>query len=346
MIVKCPGCGETYDIPDDRLPKKKRASFTCPACKGMVELNLEERIVLNRLLGKQVEPPSAPATETSGNKKTEALKASILKTMDDLPPMPRVISKVREIMSNHRSSFKDIAKVIEKDQAIAAMVLKIANSAYYGMSGMVSSIHQASVVLGYNTLSEILTVAGSSALLGKRLKGYDMDSGALWRHSIAVAIGAKIISAKKHPVIENEAFSAGLIHDAGKLVIDGYLFAKKKIFDNELTKNKHNIIKAEKNTLGFDHAEIASDLCKKWSIPDDQNIAIRFHHSPSESPANRMAYILHIADLTATMDSIGLDGFMEQVEEGAMDYINLAPEDMEGIAQEVNLAVEKMANNI
>ena len=346
MIVKCPGCGETYDIPDDRLPKKKKASFTCPACKGMVELNLEERVVLNRLLGKGVEPPSAPATDTSGNKENDTLKASILKAMDDLPPMPRVISKVREIMSNPRSSFKDIAKVIEKDQAIAAMVLKIANSAYYGMSGMVSSIHQASVVLGYNTLSEILTVAGSSTLLGKRLKGYDMDSGALWRHSIAVAIGAKIIAAKKHPVIENEAFSAGLIHDAGKLVMDGYLFAKKEIFKNELTKNKHNIIKAEKNTLGFDHAEIASDLCKKWSIPDDQNIAIRFHHSPSESPANRMAYILHIADLTATMDSIGLDGFMEQVEEGAMDYINLTPEDMEGIAQEVGLAVEKMASNI
>lgn len=346
MIIKCPGCGKIYNIPDDRLPKKKKASFSCLECKGTVELNLEEKVVLNRLSGKQTEQPTAQATEAPEDKEADAFKNTILQTMNDLPPMPQVISRVREIMANPRCSFKDVTKIIEKDQAIAAMILKIANSAYYGMGGMVSSLHQASVVLGYNTLNEILTVAGASALLGKRLKGYNLDSGTLWRHSIAVAIGAKTISAKKHPVIENEAFSAGLIHDAGKLVLDKYLFEKKEIFENELAKNNHNIIKAEKNTLGFDHAEIASDLCKKWSIPDDQNIAIRFHHCPSESLGSKMAYILHIADLTAIMNIIGLEGFMEQVEDGAMDYINLAPEDMEGIAQEVDLAVEKMTENI
>ncbi|MBL0732315.1 MAG: zinc-ribbon domain-containing protein [Desulfosarcina sp.] len=340
MIVKCPGCGKAYDIPDDRLPKKKKASFTCPECKGLVELDLEKLVSTNRLSDKQTEPT------TSEDKKTNTLKKSILQTMNELPPMPQVISEVRTIMSDPRSGFKDIAKVIEKDQAIAARVLQIANSAYYGMSGMVSSIHQASVVLGHKALNEILTVVGASALLGKKLKGYNIGSEALWRHSIAVAIGAKTIAAKKHPAIENEAFSAGLIHDSGKLVLDEYLFEKKKIFENKLTENKNNLIKAEKNTLGFDHAEIASALCKKWSIPDDQNVAIRFHHCPSESPGNRMAYILHIADLAATMDSIGLEGFMKQVEGGALDYINLAPEDMESIAQEINLAVEKMTENI
>jgi HD-like signal output (HDOD) protein len=340
MIVKCPGCGKTYDIPDDRLPKKKKASFTCPDCKGLVVLNLEARLVSNTIPDKQTELFS------SENKESDALKKSILKTMSDLPPMPQVISEVRTIMSDPRSGFKDIAKVIEKDQAIAAMVLKVANSAYYGMSGMVSSIHQASVVLGHKALNEILTLVGASALLGKRLKGYNMDSEALWKHSIFVAIGAKTISAKKHPAIENEAFSAGLIHDAGKLVLDKYLFEKKDIFESALIKTKLNATEAEKKTIGFDHAEVASGLCKKWNIPKEQSIAIRFHHCPSASPANRMAYIIHIADLTSKIDSIGLEGFLEQVEDGAMDYINMVPEDIEGIAQEINLEVEKMMGNI
>jgi len=81
----------------------------------------------------------------------------------DLPPMPQVVLKVRNIMANPNLNFKDIAEVIETDQAIAARLLKIANSAYYGMSGMVASIQQACVVLGYKTLSEAVTVAGASS---------------------------------------------------------------------------------------------------------------------------------------------------------------------------------------
>ena len=343
MIVYCPGCGKKYEIPDDRLPQKKMASFTCPECKGTVELNLEDKVVLNAPSYRHTEQPPA---EKSASPEENTLKNTILQTMSDLPPMPQVISKIREIMLNPRSNFKDIAQVIEKDQAIAAMILKTANSAYYGMIGMVSSIHQASVILGYDTLNEILTIVGASTLLGKKLKGYNMDSGTLWRHSLAVAIAAKIIAAKKHPAIENEAFSAGLIHDSGKLVLDKYLFEKKEIFKRELKKDKNNTTKAEKNTLGFDHTEIASELCKKWNIPDEQNIAIRYHHYPSQSSGNRMAYILHIADVIAAMKIIGLEGFMEKVEDGAMAYLNFVPEDMEGIAQEVNLAVEKMTGSL
>jgi len=347
MIVYCPGCSKKYEIPNDRLPKKKMASFTCPECKGTVKLNLEDKIILNAPAYRHGEQaPVQKSDFAAKDKEADALKNAILQTMNDLPPMPQVISKIREIMLNPRSNFKDIAQVIEKDQAIAALILKTANSAYYGMTGKVSSIHQASVILGYDTLNEILTIVGASALLGKKLKGYNMDSGTLWRHSLAVAIAARIIAAKRHPAIENEAFSAGLIHDSGKLVLNKYLFVKKNIFEKKLNKHKNNTTKAEKETLGFDHTEIASGLCKKWHIPDEQNIAIRYHHYPSQSSGCRMAYILHAADLTAAMQIIGIEGFMEKVEDGVMDYLNFVPEDMEGIAQEVNLAVEKMTGSL
>ena len=346
MIVYCPGCGKKYDIPNDRLPQKKKASFTCPECKGTVELNLKDKIVLNAPSYSHADQLLPQTPESDEDQVRADLKKSILQTMNNLPPMPQVVSKVREIMLNPRSNFKDISQVIEKDQAIAAMILKTANSAYYGMTGMVSSIHQASVILGYDTLNEILTIVGASTLLGKKLKGYDMDSGTLWKHSLAVAIAARIIAAKRYPAIENEAFSAGLIHDSGKLVLDRHLFVKKKIFEKKLKKYKNNTPKAEKNTLGFDHAEIASGLCKKWNIPDEQNIAIRYHHSPSQSSGNKMAHILHVADLTASMKSTGLEGFMGKVENGVMDYLELVPEDIEGIFQEVNLAVEKMIGSL
>ena len=192
--------------------------------------------------------------------------------------MPQVIMKARQVMADPNSSLKDIGSVLETDQAIAAMVLKMANSAYYGLIGMVSSIQHASVVLGHKTLNELITVAGTSQLLGSALKGYGMGSGDLWRHSLAVAFGCKVIADKNAPSLSNDAFSAGLIHDAGKLVLDSHIQQFQQDFKNLNGDDQMVLSPAEKTVLGFDHAEIAFELCKQWNIPPAQSDAIRYHH--------------------------------------------------------------------
>jgi HD-like signal output (HDOD) protein len=122
--------------------------------------------------------------------------------------MPQVAQKAREVIANPASSFKDLAEVVETDQAIVTRILKIANSPFYGLSGKVSSVQHASVVLGMKTLMEVLTLACSSEILGRTLPGYDLDAGDLWKHSMAVASASQIIARRINPSLEQDAFSA------------------------------------------------------------------------------------------------------------------------------------------
>lgn len=339
MRVECPNCQQVYNIPEERLPKGKKVAFPCPACKTSIKLDLRTN----------QEDPSAKADGAPDEiVDGEAMRQKILKSIKNLPPMPQVVMKAHQVMADPDSSFKELGAVIETDQAIAARVLKLANSAYYGLRGMVSSIHQASVVLGYEALGELISVVGASGLLDNILNGYGLESGFMWQHSLAVAFGSKMIANKRYPRLENDAFSSGLLHDAGKIVLDPYVFEKEKEFESLMKDDATTFLVAEKKLLGFDHAEIAYDLCQKWSIPESQSTAIRYHHYPSQSNGNELAYILHVADIMAMRCGIGTgyDAMLYQVEEGALDFLGISEADMESITPEVVEAVDKVASDI
>jgi len=277
-----------------------------------------------------------------------ALKKRILRTVEDLPPMPQVAQKVRQVISDPDLSFNDLAKVIETDQAIAAKVLKIANSAYYGSVGNVSSVKQASVVLGTKTLIELLNLACASGPLSKTLKGYDLAAKDLWKHSLAVAAGSRIIAKKKRAELTEDAFSAGLIHDVGKLILDRYIFERKGAFEKTVRKGMESFLNAEKQVLGFDHGEIASEVCDKWKIPQHLSQAIRYHHYPFLSDKNELAYIVHVADVTAMMTGIGggLDGMLYKIDDRAMDFLKFEHTDVTILMEEIADYVSKTMESV
>ena len=356
MKIQCPHCHKLYSIPDDRLPNKKQISFPCPQCKGIITLTIDLKATSKKDSGlpetteKKKETLAQTASCDDKQPTGEALKQIILKNDKDLPAMPKIVLRTREILSNSSSSFKDIADTIGTDQAIAAKILKTANSAYYGLSGMVSSIHQASVVLGFDTIGEVIIMIGSSQLLGDKLKGYDMLPGVLWKHSLSVAFGSKIIAAKRNPTLENDAFSAGLIHDAGKLVLDKYVFKRKKDFEKYLKEEQKSFFEAEKQILELDHTEIAFELCKRWKIPQEQATAIKYHHNPSESQDNELAYIInvanHIANRIDREAAIENDNACQNSpEHGALEFLNLQEEDIKSIMDEIMDSVENISKD-
>ncbi len=349
MNIACEKCNSAYDLPDDRLPMGKIVSFPCPACKNKVTLDLREPEP------EQEEPDSGekvvfkPLDESAESVlETGDLKKKILKRIKDLPPMPKVLFKARQVMEDPKSGFKEIAKIIETDQAIAAKVLKVANSAYYGLSGMVNSIHQATVVLGYETLEQVITMVSSSSLLGKQLKGYSLNAGVLWRHSLAVALASRIIAKKRAPSLEGDAFSVGLIHDAGKLALDANLLKKKMEIRDFLENQEMSFLKAERHVLGFDHTEIAHDLCQKWKLPVDHAEAMRFHHSPEASNNNQLAHIVHLADHIAKQAEYGTGPAFdnEPLHPSSLKELQLKQEQLEEISAEMVDAVEKITESL
>lgn len=337
MRVNCLTCNKVLNIPDERLPMGKKVSFSCPACKETIKLDLTSKSAETAGFRTQNNPTDRPTGQD--------LKKEILKNVKDLPPIPQTIFKAREIIANPKSDFKELANLFETDQAIAAKILKLANSPYYGYSGKVTSIQRASVVLGHKTLVELLTVIGTADLLGNRLDGYWLDSGALWKHSLAVAFGSKIIADQMDPTLSNDAFTSGLIHDVGKLILDSYIKERWELFEKFMTDGEHTFLDAEKEILEIDHTEAASEVCKTWNIPEPLTIAIRYHHHPSLSKDNQLAFIVHVADAIAMMTGlgIGIDGTLYQMDDTAMAFLNLQEKDLNDIMGKVLEVVQKMS---
>ncbi len=338
MKIKCSSCPKILVVPDDRIPKDKTIAFPCPACNALIRIDLRQ----------EATPQQGPLrTESQASHLTgEALKQQIIQTVGDLPPMPQTVIKAREIMGDPKAGFKELAELFEADQAMAAKILKLANSPYYGISGGVSSLQKASVVLGQKTLGELITLGGVSSLLGNRLEGYGLDAGDLWKHSLAVAFGSRFIAIKVDAAMEGDAFTTGLLHDSGKLILDPYITERWPDFENAMVKENATFLQAEKTVLELDHPEIAFEVCKAWHIPKVLSHAIRHHHHPSHSNESKLAYIVHAADAIALMSGlgIGVDGSRYEMESGTMALLGLDEDDLGEVMGRVLAAVKKITD--
>jgi HD-like signal output (HDOD) protein len=287
---------------------------------------------------------TSPIVETEEDTKILSLKSKILRSLVELPPMPNIILKAREIMEDPDSSLKELSGVIEHDQAIVARVLALANSSYYGLSGLVSSIQHASILLGQKTLGELITIAASSRLLSKKLEGYQLDPGDLWKHSLAVALGSRIIAEKKNLELVEDAFIAGLLHDAGKIILDPFVLERKKEFKKFQKTGKQTFIEAEKKILGFDHAEVMSRAARFWRYPETQSIAIRYHHYPLRSRNSELAFIVHLADFAAKEAGFNSEATSSssEIDPQTLTILGLQKEEINAISAEIFASVEKL----
>ena len=326
MKFKCSHCQKLYKIQNDQLPKGKIAVFKCKNCGAQLQLDLRQGY-------------------SKDEDSKENLRNRILESVDKLPPMPQVVNKIQALIADANSDTKKIADIIEMDQGIAVKVLKAANSAYYGMIGKISSIQHASTVLGYKTIGEIVTMAGTEPILTGTLPGYGYQSKDLWKHSLAVSFGSKIIAGMSNPGLESEAHIAGLIHDVGKIILDRYVQDQRDNIDAFMKKEEKTFFNAEIQFFGFNHADIAFEVCKKWNFPKNITRAIKNHHQPSNSNGDGLSHILHLADYIALLSGIGYDDddVLCELEEGALDHFKLKQENISKIVLQVTESVNKIS---
>ena len=349
MKIECPTCRKVSRLTGDLLVTRSEGlEIKCPKCKSLIKLYVLAKSRKDSTLqtsydpfSDQIGPLNADSDKPAGS---PALKTKILRSLVNLPPMPHIILKAKEIMEDPDSSLKELAGVIETDQAIVARVLTLANSAYYGVSGMVSSIQHASVLLGQKTLGELITISASSRLLNRRLKGYKVAPESLWKHSLAVAFGSKIIVQQLNPALTDDAFIAGLLHDAGKIILDPYVFERMEEFEKLLKDGHKTFLEAEQEILGFDHAEIMSRATRFWRFSETQSTAIRFHHYPSLSKNDQLAHIVHLADYVAKTSDMGAgdDESEPEFESGVLRFLGISSEALEDVVAQVIDSITKL----
>jgi putative nucleotidyltransferase with HDIG domain len=342
METVCDGCQKEHNTKGKILNDSHKHSCNCQTH--------DEDIKIDGGLDQVAADSKAEKESASGKHQAEAaqnqeeMKSRIIQGIEDLPPMPQAVLKIQQLISDLNSDTAQVAGIIESDQAIATEVLKMANSAFYGMSGKISSIHQASLLLGYQTLGEIVTMAGAADILAGKMPGYGYDSQELWQHSLSVAFTSKMIADMKHKDVIHEAHTAGLIHDVGKIILDRHILENKDQVAAYMAQEEKTFLDAEKHFFGFDHAQIASEICKTWKIPEKISLAIRCHHQPSISNGDELSYILHMADHISTMSGIGYDDddALYELEKGAMDFIALSPEEVSDITLKVLEAIDHL----
>ncbi|MGB9521285.1 MAG: HDOD domain-containing protein, partial [Anaerolineales bacterium] len=144
----------------------------------------------------------------------------LIKRIGELPPMPQVAQRALELIRDPKSDMSDVAKILAMDEAMTSLVLRWANSAYYGLKFPVATVNQAVTYLGYRTLHSLILAASVATLLERPAPGYELERGELWRHSIAVAAGARLIAADYGNKVAEEAYHAGLLCDIGKLALE------------------------------------------------------------------------------------------------------------------------------
>jgi putative nucleotidyltransferase with HDIG domain len=280
--------------------------------------------------------------------KNEALKKKILNSLDSLLPLPQVVLKAHNLLLDPNSSFNELADIIETDQEITLKILKMANSAYYSLKNEVCSVRQACVMLGFSVIGEIVMAAGTSTLFSKPLIGYGMNPKDLWQHSLAVALASRKIANAIGLDLANEAFLAGLFHDVGKLILDEHIFSRNDAFKALLSEGHQRHFEIEKQILGFDHSEIASELCKRWEFSKAISQAIKYHHFLNPKAANEPAFILHAADTLVRIktDANGIGRLIDQIDPRVMEFLALNEEDLGNMMVEINESVRKITDEI
>jgi putative nucleotidyltransferase with HDIG domain len=236
-------------------------------------------------------------------KQVERLVAEVA----DLKPLPTTVTTALRLMEDENSSVEEIASIVSVDQAVAARLLRFANSAYYGTIQPCTTVSEALCRLGFRKTKNILLAASYSSLLGRRLAGYNLGRGELWRHSVAVATAAQRLSSQVDYPAPEEAYIGGLLHDIGKLVLDQYM----KVDWDELLaageSGNRTLIASEELLLGMNHVQVGGTLAKSWALPACLVDAIAHHHYPPMATTSpQLAAIVHIADAICLRLGIGL----------------------------------------
>ncbi len=253
---------------------------------------------------------------------------SIIENTPELPSMPTAVLSVIRESGSASSSAKSVAEHIAQDQALTARILRLANSAYYGLERKVTDIEDAVIVLGMRAVRSLAMVASTYTWMSKPLKAYGLGPKELWAHSFGVGVCSEMLAKKTSKTEPETAFTAGLLHNMGKTVLNVWLHDRTAALAKAAQRAEMPFDEIERRMLGFDHAQVGAALAEKWNLPESITSAIRYHHLPDAAEEHRgVVDCVHLADCLTTGLGIGLgiDGKCYRVSEHSFERLSLQP---------------------
>ena len=270
----------------------------------------------------------------------------ILSKVENFPSMPAAGSRLLSLLEEEEVSVNEVEDVLRYDPGLTANVLKLANSAYFGIPARIGSVKQAVILLGTNRLIQLVIASSVGAVMNKAIPGYNIPPGNLWRHSIAVSIAAEALVKDKKNVDSEDFFTPALLHDVGKLVLGNFVKEDLTAIERITGKGIPFVI-AENMILGIDHTEIGAKILSMWSFPDNVVKAVRYHHDPEAAEASSMQIdVVHLSNLLCQTDSTAPDRAGQPVElsTAAIDRLGIELSQFEVISEKVTQWVDELTD--
>lgn len=246
------------------------------------------------------------------HKSTETFKKpggeEISKAIAQIRPIPQIALKIIRIIRDGDYNMRDMADEIRHDQVISAKVLRFCNSPYIGLRQKVDSIDRAITMLGENHLMEVVISASVDPFFDQKEGGYSMMRGGLYQHALGVANIAKLVAAQTGKAATDAAYTAGLLHDIGKVVLDQYITKSLPLFYQSVQRQDQEFVKLEKEFIGIDHQQAGRRLAMNWNLPGNLCEVIALHHYPEEAVIDPdLVHIVYVADMLSTRFQAGLE---------------------------------------
>ena len=265
-------------------------------------------INLNLLNGQcSIQPAPADPVSTSGEIHLSSA-SEIEQAMEAIRPIPQVALKILRLIDSEEYEIKALAEEIRKDQVISARTLKLCNSVAFAGSSRVESLDQALVFLGLRLLVKLVISVSVHEFFSHSAVGYSLCKGGLYHHAVGTAIIAEKLADYTGRVEPGLAYTAGLLHDIGKVVLDQSIAWAYPLFYRRLFEAENNFSETEKEILGIDHTQVGSKLARKWSFPESLIDIIRNHHEPEKAVRHlELAHVVYLADLLMCRFRSGLE---------------------------------------
>ena len=241
----------------------------------------------------------------------------ISRSLNDLRPIPQVALKILRIINEELYEIQNVTEEIRKDQVISARTLKLCNSVIFASRNKIESLDHALVMLGQHLLLKFVISASLNSFFNQIGQGYSLCKGGLYHHAVGTAVIAEKLANLTGKAEPSMAYTAGLLHDIGKVVLDQFINSGFSLFYRELNEEGKNFSEVEKQVLGTDHTEVGAQLALNWSFPKSLVETIRYHHVPENAATHKaLVHIVYLADLLMSRFHTGLE--MERLNTDAL----------------------------
>jgi len=232
---------------------------------------------------------------------------AIIDEIDQLKPVSDIAGKVMSLLDDPDCGLSDLVDIIRFEPALTTNVLKLANSAYFGLPGKIDDAKQAIIYLGMTQVVELVLLACCSEPFKGSHEGYEMAKGNLWENAVSGAIMANHLAQIKGIKQSSLTFSGALLRDIGKVIMDPYVDSAKDKILGRLKAKDLTFLDAERQVLGYDHTQVGALIAKKWNFPSALQCVLRYYHIPLEAKGCFIeASIVYLADAMCRKMEIGL----------------------------------------